>query len=44
MDFRALRKGDDRSQFACGVPALDTFFRRYVTVHCTPSAAVVTAG
>ncbi len=29
MDFRTLCKGDDRSQFSCGVPALDTFFRRY---------------
>ena len=29
MEFRALRREDDRSQFECGHPALDTFFRRF---------------
>jgi len=29
MEFRALQKKDDRSQFRCGHPALDAFFRRF---------------
>ncbi len=29
MEFRALDKGDDRTRFCCGHPALDAFFRRY---------------
>lgn len=29
MEFRPLRKGDDRSRFSCGNADLDTFFRRF---------------
>lgn len=29
MDFRPLRKEDDRSRFSCGNPSLDTFFQRF---------------
>lgn len=29
MDFRPLRKEDDRSRFSCGNADLDTFFRRF---------------
>lgn len=29
MEFRSLRKEDDRSRFSCGNAELDTFFRRF---------------
>ena len=29
MEFRILRKDDDRSRFTCGNEVLDEFFRRY---------------
>jgi GNAT superfamily N-acetyltransferase len=31
MEFRRLRKDDDRTRFSCGDDDLDTFFRRYAS-------------